>query len=140
MWIVLSINNSKYQYWQVSVLIWSIELSISYVSLRSDNISYVEMSYVLALLLHCHTIVRQSKLYTPSTLKIKCPVPSTNQALPSCFYFRILWILMEKRCSYFLSPRHLYPFCNFENILEKHFLICEKSSLIKFDPKKSKTK
>ena len=48
MWIVLSINNSRYQSWQVSVLIWSIELSISYVSLKSDNITCVEMSYVLA--------------------------------------------------------------------------------------------
>jgi hypothetical protein len=48
MWIVLSIHNSRYQSWQVSVLIWSIELSISYVSLKSDNITYVEMTYVLA--------------------------------------------------------------------------------------------
>ena len=48
MWIVLSVNNSKYQSWQVSVLIWSIELSISYVSLKSDNMTCVEMSYVLA--------------------------------------------------------------------------------------------
>ena len=47
MWIVLSINNSRYQCWQVSVLIWSIELSISYFSPKSDNITYVEMSYVL---------------------------------------------------------------------------------------------
>ena len=49
MWIVLSINNSRYQHWQVSVWIWSIELSISYVSLKSENITYVEMSYVLAI-------------------------------------------------------------------------------------------
>ena len=48
MWIVLRINNSRYQSWQVSVLIWSIELSISYVSLKSDNITCVEMSYVFA--------------------------------------------------------------------------------------------
>ena len=48
MWIVLSINNSRYQSWQVSVLIWSIELSISYVSLKSDNITCVDMTYVLA--------------------------------------------------------------------------------------------
>ena len=48
MWIVLSINNSRYKSWQVSVLIWSIELSISYVSLRSDNITNVKISYVLA--------------------------------------------------------------------------------------------
>ena len=48
MWIVLSINNSRYQSWQVSVLNWSIELIISYVSLRSDNITNVKISYVLA--------------------------------------------------------------------------------------------
>ena len=53
MWIVLSINNSRYQCWQISVLIWSIELSINYVSLKSDNITYVEMSYVLA---HCSAL------------------------------------------------------------------------------------
>ena len=32
------------------------------------------------------------------------PVPSTNQALPSCFYFKISWILMEQRCFYFFCP------------------------------------
>ena len=48
MQIVLSINNSRYQSWQVSVLIWSIELSISYASLKIDNITCGEMSYVLA--------------------------------------------------------------------------------------------
>ena len=26
------------------------------------------------------------------------PVPSTDQAIPSCFYFKISWILMEQRC------------------------------------------
>ena len=36
------------------------------------------------------------------------PVPSTDQAIPSCFYFRISWILMEQRCFYFfLFPRFL---------------------------------
>ena len=48
MWIMLSINSSRYQCWQVTDLIWSIELSVSYVSLKSGNITYVEMSYVLA--------------------------------------------------------------------------------------------
>ena len=32
------------------------------------------------------------------------PVPSTDQAIPSCFYFRILWILMEQHCFYFFCP------------------------------------
>ena len=27
----------------------------------------------------------------------KCPLRSTDQAYPSCFYFRIWWILMEQR-------------------------------------------
>ena len=49
MWIVLSINYSRCHSWQVSVLFWSIKLRISYVSLKSDNITCVEMSYVLAL-------------------------------------------------------------------------------------------
>ena len=25
----------------------------------------------------------------------RCPMPSTDQAIPSCSYFRISWILME---------------------------------------------
>ena len=34
------------------------------------------------------------------------PVPSTDQAIPCCFNFRISWILVEQRCFYFfLSPR-----------------------------------
>ena len=32
------------------------------------------------------------------------PVPSTDQAIPSCFYFRISWILMEQCCFYFFCP------------------------------------
>ena len=32
------------------------------------------------------------------------PVPSTDQALPSCFYFRITWILMEWPWNFFLVP------------------------------------
>ena len=37
-------------------------------------------------------------------LHIRRPVPSTDQALPSCFYFRISWILMEQLCFYFFCP------------------------------------
>ena len=35
---------------------------------------------------------------------IRCPVPSTDQAIPSCFHFRISWILMEQCCFYFFCP------------------------------------
>ena len=36
-------------------------------------------------------------------LKSRRPVGSTNQANPSCFYFRISWILIEWCCFYFFS-------------------------------------
>ena len=34
----------------------------------------------------------------------RCLMGSTNQANQNCFYFRILWILMERRCFYFFCP------------------------------------
>ena len=40
----------------------------------------------------------------PSIICIRRPVPSTDQAIPSCCYFRISWILMEQRCFYFFVP------------------------------------
>ena len=33
----------------------------------------------------------------------RCPVPSTDQALPSCFCFRISWILMERHWKHFFG-------------------------------------
>ena len=35
---------------------------------------------------------------------IRCLMVSTNRADPSCFYFRISWILMERRWFYFFVP------------------------------------
>ena len=37
----------------------------------------------------------------------RCLMVSTNQAYPSCFYFRISWILMKGRWFYFFRPLHL---------------------------------
>ena len=37
-------------------------------------------------------------------LNSRRPVLSTDQAIPSCFYFRISWISMEQRCFYFFWP------------------------------------
>ena len=34
---------------------------------------------------------------------IRRPVPSTDQALPSCFYFRISWILMKRPWKHFFG-------------------------------------
>ena len=54
-------------------------------------------------------LVIWSLLYNGCSQKIwiysRRPVPSTDQALPSCFYFRISWIIMEQRCSFcFFGP------------------------------------
>ena len=38
------------------------------------------------------------------TVYSRRPVPSKDQALPSCFYFRISWISMERCCFYFFCP------------------------------------
>ena len=43
-------------------------------------------------------------LYLCKIVYIRRPVPSTNQAIPSCFYFRISWILMEQHCFYLFCP------------------------------------
>ena len=43
----------------------------------------------------------RSKLSNYYCMYVRRPVPSTDQAIPSCFYFRISWILMEQRCFYF---------------------------------------
>ena len=39
--------------------------------------------------------------YSCNKIPNRCPVPSTDQALPTCFYFRISWILIE---NIFLVP------------------------------------
>ena len=43
------------------------------------------------------------------------PVPSTDQALPSCFYFRISWILMEP------PWKHFFGSCGFLQGLRRYF-------------------
>ena len=40
-------------------------------------------------------------------LSNRCLMVSTNQADSCCFYFRISWILMERRWFYFFRPLHL---------------------------------
>ena len=42
---------------------------------------------------------------------------STNQADPSCFYFRISWILMERHWFYFFLPLHLVQGFTSNNII-----------------------
>ena len=43
---------------------------------------------------------------TTNMINTRCLMVSTNQADPSCFYFRISWILMERRWFYFFHPLH----------------------------------
>ena len=44
------------------------------------------------------------------------PEGSTNQTYSSCFYFRISWILMERRWFYFFRPLHLLQGLRSNNI------------------------
>ena len=45
----------------------------------------------------CHNLIIKG------TFNNRCLMVSTNQADPTCFYFRISWILMEGRRVYFFS-------------------------------------
>ena len=47
---------------------------------------------------------------------IRCLMGSTNQADPSCFYFRISWILMEWLWFHFFHPLHLVQGLRSNNI------------------------
>ena len=42
-------------------------------------------------------------LFINKVLYTRRPVPSTDQALPSCFYFRISWILMKRPWKHFFG-------------------------------------
>ena len=46
----------------------------------------------------------------------RCLMVSTNQSDPSCFYFRITWILMERRWFYFFRPINLLQGLRSNNI------------------------
>ena len=61
-----------------------------------------------------HIIEIFSTTYLPCLVKvvkershIRRLMGSTDQADPSCFYFRISWILMERLWFYFFCPLHL---------------------------------
>ena len=61
---------------------------------------------------------------------IRCLMVSTNQADPGCFYFRISWILMERRWFYFFHPLHFLQ--GLRSL--KHWLL-QKLSMKIFDQK-----
>ena len=73
-------------------------------------------------------------LYDPSTYRISLnnrrPVPSTDQALPSCFYFRISWILMER------PLKHFFGSCGFlEGLRSLKQWLLQKVSMKNLDKK-----
>ena len=65
----------------------------------SINIYLLELALDMRQL-HRYLLLKALMYY----LSIRRPVPSTNQAIPSCFYIRISWILMEYRCFFFFCP------------------------------------
>ena len=48
---------------------------------------------------------RSPRKYDYMYVIIRRPVPSTDQAILSCFYLRVSKILMEQRFCFFLSPQ-----------------------------------
>ena len=73
----------------------------------SVNLAYTYISNNLNLkcaICTCRDILMASffslvyKYECPHSSHNRRPVPSTDKAIPSCFYFRISWILMEQRC------------------------------------------
>ena len=62
---------------------------------------------ICALNINAAFLKKEKKQDWRHNLFIRRPVPSTDQALPSCFYFKISWISMEQRCFYF------FGFCGF---------------------------
>ena len=55
----------------------------------------------------CHDIYFKFGQYYRYYINIRCLMISTDQADPSCFYFRISWILMERHWFYFFRSLHL---------------------------------
>ena len=70
---------------------------------------YKDLIYLfcyVSLKIFCTAIRRQEKESTDIRICLltRRPVLSTDQAIPSWFYFRISWILMKQRCFYFFCP------------------------------------
>ena len=65
-----------------------------------------------------------------SNICIRRLMGSTNQADPSCFYFRISWILMEWRWFYFFCPLHLV-----QGLKSLEHRLLQKLSMKNFDQK-----
>ena len=65
-----------------------------------------------------HAIIKSLLSLSTATTYIhtRCLMVSTNKADPSCFYFRISWILMERRWFYFFRPLHLLQGLRSNNI------------------------
>ena len=66
---------------------WSLEICHKLVSWFNKYVSII-----------CHL-----EFVTSWSLLSRCLMVSTNQADPGCFYFRISWILMERRWFYFFT-------------------------------------
>ena len=64
------------------------------------------------------------------SILVRCLMVLTDQADPGCFYFRISWILMERRLFYFFHPLHFLQ--GLRSL--KHWLL-QKLSMKIFDQK-----
>ena len=70
----------------------------------------------LAILQRCLDLNLLGKYFYAAYLYTRRLMGSTDQADPSCFYFRISWILMEWSWFYFFRPLHLVQGLRSNNI------------------------
>ena len=64
----------------------------------------ITWSKLLHSVLACWYLSIQTNLRTASSLVTRRLMGSTDLADPSCFYFRISWILMDQHCFYVYGP------------------------------------
>ena len=87
-------------------------------STKSINVQSKKRRYRLEFFLKINkracTSIRWTRV--DKSLCSRCLMVSTNQADPSCFYYKISWILMERRWFYFFRPLHLLQGLRSNNI------------------------
>ena len=107
-----------WQCWQVSVLIWSIELSISYVSLRSDNITNVKISYVLANLFESLKTTTFLQVIVPTLVSLAIATQTLSQMRNSNWLWNLKLFQVTCQLNYtwnsVINQVEFWRLCNFQ--------------------------
>ena len=94
---------------------WS-PCGIRYIIHKSISLPYQKLCRKKAIQTFFRNQYITNNIVKVNTKYYRCLMVSTNQADPSCFYFRISWILMERLWFYFFHPLHLVQGLRSNNI------------------------